>query len=216
MDVDKNIITAISTALKEEIKFICLAFQKKSLIDPSVKVIFCLGQETFHILDEFMKSKEDYSYEDIELIVLDRRHTDTFYIHVKAGGFLAERKKLTFSSSPREKLIKNFMCYYSILYMFRYSEIRDLRFGELTNETKKQLEKKENDMKKGKHVSSENFGKYKKLNSKKYCFYVKHAITYNYDNINLKINYVKDEEEVQTGEYFSDSCQVILEVKIKK
>ena len=212
MDVDKNLITAISVALKEEIKYICLAFQKKNLIDPSIKVIFCLGQQTFHILDEFMKSKEDYSYEDIELIVLDRRYIDQFYIHVKAGSFLAERKKLTFSSSPREKLIKNFMCYYSILYMFRYSEIRDLRLGELTNETKKQLEKKENDMKKGKHVTSENFGKYKKLVLKKYCFYVKHSINYNYDNTNIKINYVKDEEEVQSGNYLSENCEIIIEV----
>ena len=211
MDVDKNLISSMGRALKKEIKYICIATIKINLTE-SKRIIFCLGQESFHIIDEHMKSKEDFVYEDIEMIVLDRRNTDQFFMHVKGGGLFAESRKLTFTSFPREKLIKNFMCYYSILYMFRYAEVRDLRLGELLNETKKQLEKKENEKKKGKHANADNFGKFKKLAIKKYCFFVKHNITYNYNNTKLKITYVHDEDEKANTSFLSNDCEVSVEV----
>lgn len=213
MDVDINLISSLSKALKREIKYICMATLQKNLKE-SVRIIFCLGQESFHIIDEHIKTRQDYVYEDIELIILDRRNTDQFYMYVKGGGIFTESIKLQLRSFPREKLIKNFMCYYSILYMFRYAEVRDLKLGELTNESKKQLEKKENEKKKGKQVFADNFGKFKKLTLKKYCFFVKHTISSNYNNIKLKINYIKDEDEPANSSYFSEDCEVNVEVII--
>lgn len=212
MDVDSNLISAIGKVLNQKIKYICVVYMKKNP-NESGKVIFCLGEESFHICDEQMRTKDDYNYEDIELIALDRRNIDQYFFHVKSNGLFGEKKKLTFSSSPREKLIKNFMCYYSVYYMNRYAEIRDVKLAELANETKKQAEKREFEEKNKKKLGNlDNFGKYKKLKIKKFCFYVKHSIVHNYNNTNLKINYVKEEGEPANNTYFSDGCEVMIEV----
>ena len=213
MDVDSNLISAISTSLNQKIKYMCVVFMKKTQLE-SIKVIFCLGEESFHICDESMKSKEDYKYEDIETIVLDARNLDQYFFFTTAGGIFGEKKKLSFSSRPREKLIQNFMCYYSIYYMYRYAEIRELKLAQLENETKKQKEKRENELKnKGKSGNADNFGKYKKLKLKKFCFFVKHTIVNNYNNTKLKINYVREEGEPANNSFFSDGCELTIDVR---
>ena len=211
MDVDTKLVKSFSIALKKEIKYICMA--NRITKSKKERIIFCLGEESFHIIDDNLKEKSDYAYENIETIILDRRNTDQFFIIVNEKKmFTSEKSKLQLCAFPRDKLIKNFMCYYSILYMFRYAEVRDLKMAELLNESKKQLEKKEIENKKGKLGKTDQFGKYKMLTLKKYCFYVKHTIVHNYNNNKLKIKYIPDEKEQVNNNYFSDSCDVNIDV----
>jgi hypothetical protein len=218
-----SIIRCLSKTLNSEIKFITIVSIKYIYSDNEMNKkihvtgevinndkILCLSEEKVFILDEQMrKLEETFKYEAISHIKKEAK-PECFLLFLKPGSKLKNPSisKFLFTTKSRGNLLKNFMCYYSIYFMYKYASVKSLIIK--SEEVNLKLENNNNNL-----VAS-NFNKLKQRTLNTYHFFIKGNILKEYNNHYFNIKY---DQSLLTGKeterdlaVYSKVCEVNIEI----
>lgn len=142
MSSNDILVKCLSKSIKTEIKSISVC--KVKFIDSSgkelskkntikgMKQVLCLGVEKFYVLQGDLQELIEYlSYQEIEGIELDIKNNDCFIIWLKGPLPFSRHKikRVLIYHKYRGQLIRDFMCYFSIYFMQKHSEIKELKLA---------------------------------------------------------------------------------------
>ena len=157
MSDDNVIFKCLGEALSTDIKFIAIVkFKYYNSVGKEIKKkdpnkqIICLGKERIFLLQgDMQKIIDNFSYENIDGLEIDRKNLELFSIWVDPDGLSnIKAKKILVSAKFRSDVIKNIMCYYSIYYVTRYFQVKDIKVS-VSAEVAVENNKKDKEPKKG-------------------------------------------------------------------
>jgi hypothetical protein len=211
-----NILTKnLSNALDSEVKFISFTSLKffnrhnreikltdkrdKGSLDTG-KFVLLLGTQKIVIMqDDMKKIIETFSYEHIHSVDIDQKAKETFSIFLRGELTQTGARHIVITTPSRETFIKSLMSYYSIYYMTKYTEIKELRISLSNFPTDEEI---------AKNRREPAFKVYQPVKFKDYMFYIKHKIESNYCNTVFKIAYLTEKEETE----YASKCDLTIDI----
>lgn len=167
---NSTLIKCLGKSLKTEVKYVSICKFRfynsmgkeiKYQQDTTPKQILCLGRDNlFLIKGDMQKIIEKISYESFTGLEIETKNNENFSIWLEPSQLNSNSsiKRILIIAKFRAILIKNFLCYYSVYYMFKYFEIRELKVAIKQNS----VEDKNQEVKKGlsriyKQISSKSY-----------------------------------------------------------
>jgi hypothetical protein len=216
--MNTNILTKnLSNALDSEVKYVSFASVKffnrhnkevkltgdkkeKGVVENYGKFVILLGTEKIIIAPEDMKKIiETFSYEHIYCIDIDQKMKEHFSIILRGELPQTSARSILLHTTCRESFIKSLMCYYSIYFMQKYTEIKELKVKLSNIPSEEEVAKNRRDPA---------FKLYEPIKFKDYLFFLKHKIESNYMNHLFTLSYISEEKETE----YANKCDLTIDI----